>query len=275
MKNLLFLIIFMAATTFSRAGEVDTLDIYSNSMRKVVRTVVVTPYGYSTKSAPFPVIYLLHGWSGNYAGWLKDAPHLVEMVDENELILVCPDGGYDSWWLDSPVDSTVRYETFLTKELPAAIDHLYNTRPEPGGRAISGLSMGGHGALLNAFRNPQIFGACGSICGGVDLRPWRKNGWDLKNVLGSPDKFWENWENNSVATMPPMLKNRAQKIIIDCGVSDFFIEMNRTLNAELLKFGIEHEYTERPGEHNHEYWSNAVDFQVLFFKKFFGQKQED
>ena len=97
MKNLVPLFLFMAVTTISRAGEVDTLDIYSSSMRKTVRAVVVTPFSYSTKSGPLPVVYLLHGWSGNYAGWLTDAPHLVDMVDENNLILVCPDGGYDSW----------------------------------------------------------------------------------------------------------------------------------------------------------------------------------
>ncbi len=273
MKNLLLLIFFMLSTTKTRAGEVDTLDIYSNSMRKMVRTVVVTPWSYAVQGAPLPVVYLLHGWSGNYASWLADAPHLVNMVDENNLILVCPDGGYDSWWLDSPMDSAVRYETFLAKELPAFIDKNYHTRADAGGRAISGLSMGGHGALLNGFRNPHIFGACGSICGGVDLRPWRKNGWELKNVLGDPTKFWENWESNSVAALAPTLKNGAQKFIVDCGIDDFFIEMNRTLHAELLKFGIDHEYTERPGEHNGDYWNNAVDFQILFFKKFFEEKK--
>jgi S-formylglutathione hydrolase FrmB len=253
----------------AHAGEVDTLDIYSNSMKKMVRAVVVTPYSYSQTDAALPVIYLLHGWSGNYANWLADAPHLIDMVDEKQVILVCPDGGFDSWWLDSPVDSKVKYATFLAKELPDFMDSHYNTIQNPRGRAICGLSMGGHGALLNGLRNPDVFGAIGSMCGGVDLRPWRQNNWDLKGVLGEPSRFWENWEQNSIVKMVETMPATQQKIIIDCGIDDFFVEMNRNLHKTLLLQNIPHEYTERPGEHNDAYWSNAVDFQILFFVKFF------
>ena len=93
----------------SRAGHLDTLDIYSQSMNKVSRCIVITPNNYDYAGKPYPVLYLLHGWSGNYAGWLSDAPQLKDHADTYQMIIVCPDGGYDSWFLDSPADRTVRY----------------------------------------------------------------------------------------------------------------------------------------------------------------------
>ena len=44
------------------------------------------------------------------------------------------------------------------------------------------------------------------------------------------------------------------------------------IRRRLLEMGYPHEYTERPGEHNGHYWGRAVDFQVLFFHKFFEER---
>jgi hypothetical protein len=37
---------------------------------------------------------------------------------------------------------------------------------------------------------------------------------------------------------------------------------------------IDHDYTERPGAHNRDFWGNSVDYQLLFFKKYFENFQE-
>jgi S-formylglutathione hydrolase FrmB len=57
--------------------------------------------------------------------------------------------------------------------------------------------------------------------------------------------------------------------MIDCGVADFFIEINRDLHRRLLKEDVPHDYVERPGAHNWMYWDNAIKYQVLFFSEFF------
>lgn len=247
----------------------DTLEIFSPSMQKTIKCLIITPDNYSPTGTPYPVLYLLHGWSGNFTGWLGDAPQIRQQADTYNMLIVCPDGGYDSWYLDSPVDSTVRYETHLTQELIRFVDFYYNTRRERSGRAISGLSMGGHGALYLAIRHPEIFGAAGSMAGGLDLRPFKKNDWDLEGVLGKPSEYWDYWEANSVVNLVNGLKREQLQLIIDCGVGDFFIETNREVHRRLLDAGIPHEYTERPGEHNDAYWGSAVDYQILFFHKFF------
>ena len=117
-------------------------------------------------------------------------------------------------------------------------------------------------------RNQDIFGAAGSMCGGLDLRPFKRNDWDLEGVLGNTTTKWENWEKHSVVNVLPLLQNTKISIMIDCGLGDFFLPVNRAAHQVLMDLKIPHEYIERPGEHNDAYWGNAVDFQVLFFDKF-------
>ena len=62
-------------------------------------------------------------------------------------------------------------------------------------------------------------------------------------------------------------------IAFDCGESDFFIEVNRALHARLLSLGIDHDFTTRPGGHTDQYWSNSLDYQLLFFQKFFNPEK--
>ncbi|MDO8368280.1 MAG: alpha/beta hydrolase family protein [Saprospiraceae bacterium] len=274
MKQLFFLnlLIFngLIVPNTAYSAYVDTLEIFSTSMRKNIKCLVVAPESYHVTGKPYPVLYLLHGHGGNFAGWLTDAPQLLQHADQYQMLIVCPDGGYDSWYLDSPVDSSMRYETYISKEVVGFIDYYYNTRRERSGRAIAGLSMGGHGAISLAIKHMETFGAAGSMAGGLDLRPFRKNDWDLKGVLGEPLINWKNWEEASAVNLIERVKGREDlQLMIDCGLGDFFLETNREMHRRLLEANIPHEYIERPGEHNGEYWGNAVDFQVLFFHKFF------
>ncbi|WP_242499227.1 alpha/beta hydrolase family protein [Flavobacterium sp. 140616W15] len=81
---------------------------------------------------------------------------------------------------DSPIDTTFKYETYVIDELVPFIDKNYKTITSREGRAISGLSMGGHGALYLSFKHQEVFGAAGSMSGGVDFRPFPEK-WDIKN----------------------------------------------------------------------------------------------
>ena len=192
------------------------------------------------------------------------------MVDAYQCIVVCPDGAFGSWYFDSPIDSSMRFETYVGKEIPEYIDQHYQTIPDRKARAIAGLSMGGHGALWLATRHSDVFGAAGSMSGGVDFRPFPKN-WDLTKRLGDPGPDGENWANWTVINEVSTLKPGTLAIIVDCGIKDFFIDVNRKLHQRLMELGIDHDYTERPGQHNWNYWKNAVKYQMLFFNQFFNK----
>ena len=262
----LFLAVLCTHSAFS--ATVDTVNVHSAKMDKHIKTVVIKPQSYNNQKA-FPVLYLLHGYSDNYSGWVQKAPVIKELADRYEMMIVCPDGGYSSWYLDSPVADEFQFETFVSKELIAWVDKNYKTIPSREARAITGLSMGGHGGLYLGFRHQDVFGACGSMSGGVDIRPFPNN-WDIAKRIGAQREFPERWEQYTVMGLLHLLTPNSTKIIIDCGTGDFFYEINEKLHEELLYRNIPHDYISRPGVHNWEYWDNAIKYQVLFFSEYFG-----
>ncbi len=268
MKSRFLVFILFISTAFTVWGaRVDTLAVPSKLMKKSVETVVIVP---TCEKETYPVLYLLHGHGGNARTWLGVKPELPQLADQYGILIVCPDGN-NSWYWDSPVDSAYRYETFISHELIAYVDSHYPTHAVRGGRAIAGLSMGGHGAMWNAIRHTAVFGAAGSTSGGVDIRPFPNN-WDMAARLGSKKDNPEVWETHTVINQLDKIKNKDLALIIDCGEDDFFLEVNQAFHKQLLQRGIEHDFITRPGAHNWDYWNNSIDYQLLFFSKFFKSK---
>ena len=249
-------------------GAVDTVQVFSSSMNKNIKNLVITPDSYTT-TKKYPVIYLLHGYSDQFNSWLSIKPDLSQWANTTDAIIVCPDGN-NSWYWDSPKNTTVRYETYITRELIPYIDGHYNTIDRKQGRAISGYSMGGHGALWLAFRHQDIFGACGSSSGGVDIRPFPDN-WEMNKLLGRYDENPEIWENHTVINQLPRIRPASLAIVIDCGTEDFMYKMNEELHRQLTYRNIGHDFITRPGTHGYAYWKNAFDYQLLFFSNYFKQ----
>ena len=268
-KNLLILSVCLFVVMISRAAEVDTIAIFSNSMRHTIKTVVIRPAAYAKeKSKHFPVIYLLHGAGGSYSNWIKYVPHIQQLADEYQLMIVCPDGASTSWYFDSPIDSTFRYETFVGTEVPQYIDANYRTIADRKGRAITGLSMGGHGGIFLGFRHADIFSACGSTSGALHVTVITQ-GYGVEKRLGDTAvnrKYWQDW---SVVNVIDHYPKDSLAIIMDCGTEDRVLGMNRMVHEKMLKLKIPHDYIERPGEHNWKYWNTSIDYQMLYFKRYF------
>ncbi|MGI8633775.1 MAG: alpha/beta hydrolase, partial [Segetibacter sp.] len=142
MKKSLVFLVFVITVSITSFASVDTINIYSNSMFKSVKCVVVTPTSYKKSGLAFPVVYLLHGFGGKYSDWVKQVPEMQALADENQLMIVCPDGAVSSWYFDSPLDLTMHYETNIALEIPAYIDSVYHTVTDRKARAITGLRMG-------------------------------------------------------------------------------------------------------------------------------------
>jgi S-formylglutathione hydrolase FrmB len=256
------------------AGTVDTIEMKSAYLKKAIKFVVIQPSIQNNQSNQlnsqerYPVVYLLNGYDGNYAQWTKTAPQLAKTADDLKMIFVYPDGGKSSWYFDSPIDSSMQYESYIIKELVPYVDDNFPTKANPKSRAITGLSMGGHGALYLAIRHSDIFGAAGSTSGGFDFRPFPKS-WNLQNILGEYETNQARWNDYTVMRQVELLTNKQLAIIFDCGVDDIFIKVNRALHEKLLQLKIDHDYIERSGGHNHAYWRSSIDFQMLYFHQFF------
>ncbi|MDR7128597.1 S-formylglutathione hydrolase FrmB [Algoriphagus sp. 4150] len=248
-------------------ASVDTVTTFSPSMQKEIKAVVITPADYSA-SKKYPVVYLLHGYSGNYSNWISKVPQLESYADQYDMIIVNPDGNFGSWYWDSPEVEDSKYETYVGKELVEFIDKEYSTVRSREGRAITGLSMGGHGALYLAFRHQETFGTAGSLSGGVDIGPFPEN-WEMKKYLGTKTENPERWEQYSVMYQSHRLIPNKLKLIISCGTEDFFYDVNVKLHEKLAYNNIPHTFMTGPGGHTWEYWAEAVQYQLLFFNDYF------
>jgi len=264
----LFLVLAFILPLAAFAAKVDTVMVKSPAMNKEVQVVIITPdVASGVHAAACPVIYLLHGYGGNARAWVSLKPELPQIADEKGIIFVCPDGK-NSWYWDSPKDPSYRYETFVAKELVSYMDGNYKTIPSRKGRAIAGLSMGGHGAMWLSIRHKDVFGAAGSMSGGLDIRPFPKN-WQMSKQLGDQEANRDLWEKHTVINQLDNIQNGDLAIIIDCGLGDFFLQVNKDMHNALVARKIDHDFILRPGAHNGPYWNNAVDYQILFFSKFF------
>ncbi|EGK00909.1 alpha/beta hydrolase [Dysgonomonas gadei] len=274
MKKLFTTLTLLVAITclplFSQT--VDTIQVFSPKMNKTIKNVVVLPEGYDKSNpAKYPVLYLLHGYGGQYDTWVNGTKKsLPQDATRWQMIVVCPDG-QNSWYWDSPVDPSMQFETYVSSELIKYIDEHYNTVASPKGRAVTGFSMGGHGGLWLGINHSDMFGACGSMSGGVDIRPFPNN-WEMKSWLGKYKENEGQWNEHTVIDQLYKIEPNSLAIIIDCGVNDFFYNVNEELHKKMLYMNIPHDYIIRPGAHTHDYWNNAVDYQMMFFSKFFGRK---
>ena len=252
----------------------DTIEVMSQAMGRTIKNVVIKPDHYiaNNQNARFPVLYLLHGAYGCYSDWSKKTD-LHRLADHYGVIIVCPDG-QDSWYFDSPVDPKMQFETYVSKELVEYIDSHYRTIANRYMRAITGLSMGGHGALFLAFRHPDVFWSCGSMSGCMNITRFPDN-WHIKDRLGEYKDNKQQWEEHAVCNQLDKVKastlKPAQNIIIDDGLKDIFYPQNVAMHELLVEKEIDHDFIVRPGAHTWTYWVNALDYHFVFFSKAFAR----
>src|ERR1041384_6313682 len=120
------------------------------------------PADYASSSRRYPVLYFLHGLFENDHRWIdrggkENFDRLTADGTIGQFIVVLPNGG-ESFYINSE-DGKDRYEDFFVQELVPFIDHHYRTIDTKEARGISGLSMGGYGALHLAMRHSDLFGS--------------------------------------------------------------------------------------------------------------------
>ncbi len=209
-----------------------------------------------------PAIILLHGYSGNYKQW-DQIMNAQKYADEYNFVIICPDGLFNSWYINSPAKANSQFEDFFYKELYPSIAK----RPEVNAEKIfiSGLSMGGHGALYLFSKRPELFKSAGSTSGGVNLLDGVGK-WGLNDLLGSQDRNDEVWNSFSVMSWIDNLKGNSKPFIFDCGSGDFFYASNNKLKEKVDALKLNATYISQPGAHNRAYWAKSIKQHMDFFK---------
>ena len=270
MKHLFIIIFSLIFSAHTIAFEVNSSTFVGQKTKIEQPITVVLPDNYATTKR-YNVIYVLHGFGGNHTDWTK-LTEIGKLADLYDVIVVNPDGNYGAWYLNSPVLSDSQYETYIAEDVVNYIDNSYSTNRSKMGRGITGLSMGGFGALNVAINNQPIFAAASSMSGGVDLRPFAAE-FGIAKVLGEYSQYPQRWDNAAIinnlhklAAGNTLWKKTAANlpIMLDIGVEDFFIEQNRKLHQALLAQRIRHDYVERPGGHDWHYWQKVIPYQFLF-----------
>ncbi|MBI3662594.1 MAG: hypothetical protein HY234_06030 [Acidobacteria bacterium] len=259
--------------------------IQSKVLRQAVRYCALLPPSYDAEKARrYPVLYYLHGLGDNeqsllnLGGW-----NLVENLREKgrigEFLILAPDGGR-SFYVNAR-DGKLRYEDFFIREFVPAMEAKYRVRAGRAARGITGVSMGGYGALRLAFQYPQMFGAASSHMGALikqipaaltDARELGRGLSFLGEVFGRPfDRAF--WDRNSPFTLAREARSLAGlKIYFDCGRDDGYgFDAGTQALHELLKSrGIAHEFHMYPGGHDWSYVTEHMSASMEFHSRAFG-----
>jgi hypothetical protein len=130
------------------------------------KMIIYLPAGYDQSQMRYPVIYFLpNPLDGDYRSHFKKGDAL-DLFDKaiasgviGKFILVSVDMTTPlgtSWYVNSPV--TGNWEDFMVQELVPYIDANFRTLPNRDSRAITGIFMGGYGALRFGMKHPDVFG---------------------------------------------------------------------------------------------------------------------
>lgn len=259
-----------SGVTLLRAGRIEYRKFYSSSLKRDVSCAVSLPPSYDRdKERHYPVVIFLHGLFNDEHDWETRGIEakltaLREAGKVGDYIVAIPNGE-NSFYLNGK-DGTL-YEDAIVKDFIPFVDHTYRTLGTQRGRVIEGISMGGYGALVIAFKHPELFTAVVTHCAALfeDLPQPPASASDMRGkyrfemaskVYGAPydlDFFQANNPLNLAKTNAAKLKNL--KIYFDVGAEDRygFDSGNKLLHKTLLDVGVKHDFNLTPGGHGWSY----------------------
>jgi len=237
---------------------------YMPSLGRTKKVSVLIPAKYDPRMH-YPVLYLLHGYSGGHDNWWTKTK-IAEYVREVPMIVVMPDGE-NSWYVNSAMEPNDRFEDYMVNDLPNYIQKAYSIDTTRQG--IAGLSMGGYGALVLALRHPAKYRFAGSLSGAVTFprgmndttrQPERALLPSLRHAFGEKPgasrtayDLFLLYRQTSKESMP--------YIYMAMGTQDgyrSFLPAHRALTDLLRGAGVSYEYHETPGGHSWQYWDTEI-----------------
>lgn len=253
------------------------IDFYSESLEKTMEALIYLPKNYS-QSNSYPVLYLLHGFSGNKNTMLIQHGMdnvLDKLIDEKRippLIIVAPyyEGSYGInsastariWYQKE--DGTNkryegRYEDFIIKDLITHIDANFSTNTNSLNRYIGGWSMGGYASMHISFRNPQLFSKCAGM--GTGIQKPRTNQ-EVFNWMYPDEETRYNRDPLILAKYKDLSK---LDIYLNCGSDDSFLDANIELMDLLRSRNFKVTFKSNCGGHTAKYIQENLEDFVLFF----------
>jgi putative tributyrin esterase len=275
-----------SATMQSTELGIEYSSLPSTALGKELKYAVMLPPSYKADAKRrYPVLYFLHGMFGNEGeferrGVAAKIASLREQGLIGEFIIVAPAGG-NSFYLNSK--SGVRYEDAIIQDLIPHIEKTYRAAGTRDGRAIQGISMGGWGALMLAFKHPEMFSSVTTHSAALFAELPKPSGDDRRskfmlqligNIFGDPpdEAYFRSVNPIYIAEAnAAAIKKSGLKIYFDCGEQDRygFQIANKDFDERLTRLGIAHEFHLFPGNHGWEYMISVADHSYPFLWKNF------
>lgn len=239
------------------------------------------PAGYKAQGGEsYPVLYFLHGLGENEQALLRSGGWgLIEDLRREgktgDFILAAPEGR-GSFFINA-VGSGERYNDFFLSEFLPFVETRYHVRRARRSRGITGLSMGGYGALRFAFAHPQIFSSVSAQSPALitdppsDIDAEMRNGGPLAGLLatvfGNPLNV-SHWKENNPFDLARRnsVEIKTQAIYINCGAEDEygFARGAEKLHDQLQAEGVRHEFHLYAGGHNAQYFLSHLGETIQF-----------
>ena len=261
-----FLVSLIFCVTAFANGRVETVRFQSKLINTTLPYNVILPTDYNiSKTTRYPVLYLLHGFSGHYNDWVART-NIADYAADYRIIVVMPEGN-DSWYTNSASVTTDKYETYILDELIPDVQQRYRTIEARYGRSIAGLSMGGYGAFKFGLKSPSTFVFAGSMSGAFGVT--RVTEKEIGNLWGDLPKLFGAFGSetrlahdvfNLIEKLTPSRISSLPYFYFDCGTEDspLIFPFNRELSALMLEKKIPHEFRQLPGDHSWGYWDRQV-----------------
>ncbi len=244
--------------------------IESSNLKCNDTILVYTPNNELTSSdtvseGNFPALFLLHGWSGKYSDWSKRAD-IQHYADKYGFIIITPDGFYNSWYLNNIDSSKMQWRTFFDEELYPLIMKRYKLMPEK--TFITGLSMGGHGAINIFLDDTTRFKAAGSMSGVLNLHHTRLKKTQINEVLGKYSAKNLLFNSNSAINRLKTIEGSEKMMVISCGAQDPLANSSVEFTERCDSLKIANTLIMSPGVHSWDYWRFALDLHLFLFNKY-------
>ena len=246
----------------------DFITVKSNALKKRADITVYTPLSINEDLTDLPIVILLHGVYGSHWAWaLKGKVHETaqKLINDGQIkpmILVMPSDGLYGDGSGYVPHKTENYEKWIVEDVIQVVKEQIPQVTADSPIFITGLSMGGFGALRLGAKYPSVFKAfsgLSSITHFNQIGEFVADFKQLQDVALEQDGVLD-WLLKNKDILPPFR--------FDCGSEDILIEYNRKLHNDLEKHQILHFYKEFSGGHSWDYWAEHIDETLLFFNRF-------
>jgi S-formylglutathione hydrolase FrmB len=282
-----FPFLLFLAISASAQSRIDCNALNSHILGEAVHYCVLLPSSYDSAPAKhYPVLYFLHGLGENEQTLFKTGGwNLIEDLRQQhkvgDFLIVTPEAKA-SFYVNS-ADGKVRYSDFFLQEFIPYIEGKYRIQRERRARAITGISMGGYGALRYAFADPSMFSAVSAQSAALmtespqelnaALRAGTPLGKLLGSVFGNPINV-PHWKENDPFSLARNNRASIAKLAIyfNCGRDDEYdFEVGAAaLDRQLAEEHIKHEFHLYPGGHGASYFGAHLGEVMEFHSKMFG-----